>query len=66
MSKCKPDPTAELANLEQYGVTFKDVTTQQHGLHGAAREVVLSIPYEALLNNPDVQRAFQHLIRVST
>lgn len=55
-------------NLEQYGVTLEDVTRIHKGNAGdqTSRNVVITIPYEALRDEKAVQLAFQDLVVIST
>lgn len=68
MSKCKPCGTTTLMNLEKHGVTLSDVT-QTHMRSGGEetlRHVTITIPYDALREQEDVQRAFQDLVLISS
>lgn len=60
MSKCKPTETLTLAELFSKGVRLEDVTERSE------RYVVIKIPYEALLKDPDVQRVFQEIVTISS
>lgn len=69
MSKCRPKPTKELLALEKSGVRLSDVTTVAKDStlrDDTHRNVVISIPYEALRDDKDVQIAFQNLVTIST
>lgn len=57
MSKCRPKLAADLRALLDRGVKFELDTDLN---------VLLQIPYDALLKDPDVQRAFQGLVRISS
>lgn len=69
MSKCKAFGTAKFFALETHGVTLADVTKVTRNRAGgetSRRDVVISIPYEALRDIADVQLAFQDLVTIST
>jgi hypothetical protein len=61
MSKRKPEPELQLVALFQKGVTLED-STDNKGL----RYIIIRIPYEGLLNDKDIQIAFQHLVTISS
>jgi hypothetical protein len=56
--------------LEQYGVLMRDISESyqdaKRGGDVTDRRVVISIPYESLRDNKDVQVAFQDLVTIST
>ena len=60
--------TATMMNLEQYGVTLQDVTGIRKSNSGdqTFRDVLITIPYEALRDEKAVQLAFQDLVVIST
>ncbi len=58
MSKCKPKKLAKLADLESRGVTMLDEEIE------GTRRIVISVPYEALRDDVDVQIAFQDLVAI--
>ncbi len=68
MSKCRPKPSEQLLALEEVGVTVEDVTLVKKGLAGdeLKRQVIITIPYEALRDDKNVQLCFQNLITIST
>lgn len=68
MSKCRPGATAKLQSLEQFGVTLSDVSTTVKTASGDKdlRQVIITIPYEALRDEKDVQLAFQDLVVISS
>ncbi len=70
MSKCRPKPTQTMLALEQYGVLMRDISESyqdaKRGGDVTDRRVVISIPYESLRDNKDVQVAFQDLVTIST
>ncbi len=69
MSKCKPTPTPELGKLEPYGVELTDSTVIKKSLNKSDREsrvVTITIPYDELRDNKEVQLAFQDLLFIST
>ena len=69
MSKCRPTPTKDLLALEKSGVVLTDVSTiakDSTKSDKTQRNVVITIPYEALRDDKDVQIAFQNLVSIST
>ncbi|MGK0393944.1 MAG: hypothetical protein ACJA0B_002127 [Alcanivorax borkumensis] len=71
MSKCKPSKTPKMEALESAGVILEDITTinkdsQLKAEDAQTRNVVITIPYEALRDNKDVQIALQDLVYIST
>ncbi|RLA51128.1 MAG: hypothetical protein DRR42_11160 [Gammaproteobacteria bacterium] len=69
MSKCRPSGTGPFSNLEQFGVTLldvNDISTSAKASETPVRNILISIPYEALRDNKEVQIAFQDLIYIST
>lgn len=69
MSKCRPKPTATLLALENAGVSLTDITSIKKDSTRSDktnRDVVITIPYEALRDDKDVQLAFQDLVTIST
>lgn len=69
MSKCRPKPTPTLLALESAGVSLTDITsTKKDSTRSDAtqRNVVISIPYESLRDDKNVQIAFQDLVTIST
>jgi len=69
MSKCKPTKTDILISLEKYGVSMTDqlVIRKDSAEYGReSRDVVITIPYDALRDQKDVQIAFQDLVTIST
>lgn len=69
MSKCRPGATDKLLSLESAGVSLTDETSVEKNTRAESttkRNVVISIPYEALRDNKEVQLAFQDLVVIST
>lgn len=68
MSKCRPRPTPTLLSLEAKGVVVEDVLVRPHveARGEERREVVIRIPYAALLSDPDVQALFQDLVSITS
>lgn len=64
MSKCRPQPTPKLQQLEQFGIELTDMSVTKGSR--TARNVVITIPYEALRDEKDVQIAFQDLVTISS
>lgn len=66
MSKCRPKISALLESLASKGVHFEDITVMSSTRQEPTRELVIRVPYQALLSDPDVQRAFQDLLSISS
>lgn len=69
MSKCRPKATDRMLALETSGVTLRDITEvvrDRAMQESIKRDVVITIPYQALRDNADVQVAFQDLVTIST
>ncbi len=68
MSKCRPTPAATLLRLEEKGVVVEDILIRPHAVARGdeRREVVIRIPYGALLSDPEVQALFQDLVSITS
>lgn len=81
MSKCKPTKTFTMDELERFGVIMTDSTNIKRvfgikrildigKIFGKSdkkqRTITISIPYEVLRDNKEVQVAFQDLVYIST
>lgn len=69
MSKCRPKATDRMFSLASHGVVLRDVTeiTRDRAMvESAVRNVIISIPYNSLRDNKEVQIAFQDLLTIST
>ena len=69
MSKCRPRPTQKLLALEKAGVVLMDISRHTRGnvaTEEPKRTIEISIPYESLRDNKDVQIAFQDLVIITT
>jgi hypothetical protein len=64
MSKCRGSGTGGGAALVQRGLLIHNV--HEESAEGTKRFVVLKIPYEALLSDPEFQHAFQDIVRITT
>ena len=65
MSKCRPGVGGKMEALLSKGVTLEDHTVTSSGKE-PQRTVVIRIPYQALLNDPEVQTVFQGIVGIST
>jgi hypothetical protein len=64
VSKCKPKEGLQLNALSAAGVRLEDYTETVDGAE--QRTVAIKIPYDALREDPDVQRAFADLVTIAT
>ena len=72
MSKCRPSAGDRIGTLAKYGVTLSDVTQTAKSVdidrdqEVPERRVIISIPYESLRDEKEVQIAFQDFVYIST
>lgn len=64
MSKCKPKREMSLTRLQEAGVRLDDSVEMVDG--SEQRVVSIKIPYDALREDPAVQRTFADLVTINT
>ena len=60
MSKCRPTVGKSISTLTIKGVKIKDVT-----VNGVERFIEIEIPYDLLLTDQEVQKAFEDIVYIA-